>query len=322
MARSFTDWLQSQKQTKRFHPTWILLVVVATLIIAGIVWLPAFLVSKNEGHDSQVTQSGSKVPAGDPKNGAVTQANGEPKAPNSPDGTANAQHFTPPDPDSIPAGEFGDMVRLGRNIFNDTQTYAKAYVGNGLNCVNCHLDSGRKPDSAPLWASYGMFPAYRDKNKKVNTYEDRLMGCFRFSMNGKAPPAGSEELAALTSYSFWLAKGAPIGVELEGRGYRKPEEPAQSPDEMRGKTVFEANCVICHGANGEGTKVGGRYVFPPLWGKDSFNSGAGMTKIHNAAAFIHANMPLGQGNSLSPQEAWDVAKYMNSHERPPDPRKK
>lgn len=37
-------------------------------------------------------------------------------------------------------------------------------------------------------------------------------------------------------------------------------------------------------------------------------------------AFINANMPLGLGGSLSEQQAWDVAWFMNSHERPQDPR--
>jgi thiosulfate dehydrogenase len=45
-----------------------------------------------------------------------------------------------------------------------------------------------------------------------------------------------------------------------------------------------------------------------------------MHKIDTAAAFIRHNMPLGLPDSLSDQEAWDVAAYMNSHERPQDPR--
>jgi len=31
-------------------------------------------------------------------------------------------------------------------------------------------------------------------------------------------------------------------------------------------------------------------------------------------------MPLGKGNTLSDEEAWHVAAYVNSHERPQDPR--
>ena len=61
-------------------------------------------------------------------------------------------------------------------------------------------------------------------------------------------------------------------------------------------------------------------VFPALWGKDSYNWGAGMHRINTAAGFIQHNMPLGRGETLSDQEAWDVAAYINSHERPQDPR--
>jgi thiosulfate dehydrogenase len=66
--------------------------------------------------------------------------------------------------------------------------------------------------------------------------------------------------------------------------------------------------------------VGGEVVFPPLWGTRSYNWGAGMHSINKAAGFIKANMPLGQPNSLSDQQAWDVAAYINSFDRSQDPR--
>jgi len=330
MSNPFKTWIGSQKQAQGFHPSWIVLVVVITFGIGSLMWFTAKEsgqeIAKATGHPADSTPA--KQAPGQNLKPRANQAPGTPgarAAPASPavaDANVRQAAFTPPSPDAIPAGPFGDAVRLGRNIFNDTQTYARAYVGNGLNCVNCHLDEGRKANSAPLWAAYGMFPTYREKNHKVNTYEDRISGCFRFSMNGKAPPPGGKELVALASYSYWLAKGAPIGVELPGRGYPKLDDPLQEPDIQRGQALFEANCVICHGADGQGTQVKGRYVFPPLWGKNSFNGGAGMTKDHNAAAFIKANMPLGQGGLLKDQEAWDIAKFMNSHARPTDPRKK
>jgi len=39
-----------------------------------------------------------------------------------------------------------------------------------------------------------------------------------------------------------------------------------------------------------------------------------------AAGFIKRNMPYGRQNLLTDQEAWDVAYFINSHERPQDPR--
>ena len=229
--------------------------------------------------------------------------------------------FTPPPESEIPNDGFGEMVRLGKNIFVDTQTFAKQYTGNGLNCVNCHLDSGRKADSAPMWGAYVLYPAFRTKNEKVNTMQERIQGCFRFSQNGTVPPPDSKEVTALVSYFFWLAKGAPTGVELPGRGYPDVPKPKQEPDPARGAKVFADNCAYCHGANGQGQKAGARYAFPPLWGADSFNGGAGMSRVETAVGFIKANMPLGRGNTLSDQDAWDVSAFMNSHERPPDPRK-
>jgi len=68
------------------------------------------------------------------------------------------------------------------------------------------------------------------------------------------------------------------------------------------------------------TDLNGRTVFPPLWGPESYNWGAGMARVNPAAGFIKANMPFGQGNSLSDQQAWDVAAFIDSQERPKDPR--
>lgn len=230
--------------------------------------------------------------------------------------------FTPPLESEIPQNEYGETVLLGKNIFVNTRQYAQAYVGNGMNCANCHLDNGRKADSAPLWAAYVLYPAYRQKTGQVDTIQSRIQGCFLYSMNGKPPALDSKEMTALVTYHYWLAKGAPTGVKLPGQGYVKVAKPALTPDLARGSNLYENNCAICHGANGEGIKTNGEYAFPPLWGKDSFNWGAGMHRIDTAAGFIQANMPYGLGGTLSDQEAWDVALFMNSHERPQDPRVK
>jgi thiosulfate dehydrogenase len=228
--------------------------------------------------------------------------------------------FNPPGDDEIPKGDFGDMVRLGENIFRDTQGNAKQFVGNSLQCSNCHMDAGRLANAAPLWAAYVEFPAYRAKNGHVNTFQERLQDCFLYSMNGEAPAFDAKVLVALESYAYFLARGVPTGTELPGRGYPKLAKPAKL-DYGRGQQVYEEKCAVCHSADGQGQRAAdGSVVFPPLWGARSYNWGAGMSSITNAAGFAKANMPLSQGNTLTDEEAWDVAAYIDSQERPQDPR--
>ena len=229
--------------------------------------------------------------------------------------------FHPPSLASIPSGPFGRTVRQGLRIFEDPERYAAPYVGNRLRCSNCHLDAGRLAYSAPMWAAYVAYPAYRSKNQRVNTFAERLQGCFRFSMNGKAPPLGSPVLVALESYAYWMALGARLDPGIAGRGYPPLPKPPRPADYRRGRAVYEQRCAICHGPQGAGQRAAdGTAAFPPLWGPESFNWGAGMASLKSAAPFIHANMPLALGGSLSVQQAWDVALFVDSHERPQDPR--
>lgn len=236
-------------------------------------------------------------------------------------------YYLPPPDGSIPEGPYGDAVRRGRDIFMETSTRVSDHVGNTLACVNCHLDAGRREHSAPMWGAYGLYPAYRSKTQSISTLEDRIMGCFTYSMNaqaspsGKPPAAGSDVYRDLMTYFYWMSDGAPTGEKLPGAGFPKLEKPEQGYDLIRGENVFMQNCALCHGADGQGQRdPESGVVFPALWGAESYNWGAGMARIDTAAGFIKANMPLGKPFSLTDQEAWDVAAYLDSHERPKDPR--
>ncbi len=228
--------------------------------------------------------------------------------------------FVPPSEARIPDGPLGDVIRHGRDIFIDTPAQASAYVGNGLTCSNCHMDAGRLANASPLWGAYGMYPQYRKKTGQVNTFGERMQGCFLYSMNGKAPALDSAEMVALETYAWWMAKGVPVGVKLAGTGYPKLARPPLPASYARGEKLYEKDCALCHGGDGQGRQVAGRNVFPPLWGPQSFNWGAGMHQLDSAAGFIKANMPLSRGGMLSDQDAWDAAMFMNAHERPQDPR--
>lgn len=236
-------------------------------------------------------------------------------------------YYLPPSEDSIPDTPYGDAVRRGREIFMETSTRVSDHVGNTLACVNCHLDAGRREHSAPMWAAYVSYPAYRSKTKAISTLEDRIIGCFTYSMNaqaspaGEPPPPGSDVYRDLMTYFYWMSDGAPTGEKMQGGGFIKVPKTEEGYDVMRGQKVYAQNCALCHGADGQGQKdTDSGVVFPPLWGPNSYNWGAGMARIDTATGFIQANMPLGKPFSLTDQEAWDVAAFIDSQERPKDPR--
>ena len=234
--------------------------------------------------------------------------------------TATKSAFSPPRAADAPADAWGDSVRLGEKLMTDTATYAPQFVGNALVCSNCHLDAGRKAGAAPLWGAFVNFPAFRKKNGEINSFQKRAQDCFVYSLNGKPPPLGSRELLAIESYAAFLARGLPSGESPPGRGFPKLAAPAQPADDSRGAIVYAERCSTCHGAEGEGQMFDGKTIYPPLWGARSYNWGAGMATIDKAAAFIHANMPLGEERSLTVQQAWDVATYIDGKVRPQDPR--
>lgn len=235
--------------------------------------------------------------------------------------------FAPPPRGAYPEGPFGEAVRRGERIFTDTPSVMGEHMGNRLSCSNCHLDDGRRADSAPMWAAWTAYPAYRKKNDHVNSMEERLRGCFTYSLDaqhsdvGHAPEPGDARLTDLQAYMYWLSTGVPVGATMPGRGYPKLDPPDLPHDPQRGAVVYQQRCVVCHGADGQGVVAEGEVVFPPLWGAGSSNWGAGMHRVNTSAGFIYANMPLGQPGTLTLQEAWDVASYIGSRPRPEDPRR-
>ena len=119
-----------------------------------------------------------------------------------------------------------------------------------------------------MWAAYVSYPAYRSKNGHVNSFEERLQGCFLYSMNGRAPKLGDPVLVALESYAYFLAKGLPTGEKADGRGYPALSKPALPADYARGGQVYAEKCAACHGPQGLGQSSGGKVVFRPCGGRN------------------------------------------------------
>jgi thiosulfate dehydrogenase len=228
-----------------------------------------------------------------------------------------AAPFSVPAPQTMPDGPLGDAVKQGLSIMNATKAALPANVGNGLNCSSCHLNAGTVPNASPFVGLWGVYPAYETRSGTVETLADRINDCFRRSMNGKALDVDSMPMRAMLAYIAWLSTGVPTGTGVDGRGFRAMAAQTRAPDAGRGATLFEQKCAACHGQDGGGMRnAGGAYSMPPVWGPDSFNAGAGMTRVETAAAFIKAKMPLGRGGSLSDQDAWDIAALIAGAPRP------
>lgn len=240
--------------------------------------------------------------------------------------------WTMPDVDKLPDDAWGKAVRLGRDL--TVATYAhlgpevadanKRFAGNNLSCQSCHLDAGTKKFGLPFVGVFGDFPQYRSREGEVGTIEDRVNGCMTRSMNGKPLPVDSPEMKAFVAYIKFVSTGRPVGGKTEGRGSGAIPELTRAANVEHGQEVYAQACAACHQADGQGVRKGVAgdaqgYQFPPLWGPDSFNDGAGMNRLISAANFIHSNMPLGttyDAPVVSAEDAWDVAAFIQSQPRP------
>ncbi|MDB5359759.1 MAG: cystathionine gamma-synthase [Rhodospirillales bacterium] len=245
---------------------------------------------------------------------------------------ATATSWSVPDVDKLPGDAWGKLVRLGRDLTVATYAHigpevadpAKHYAGNNLSCQNCHLGAGAKQFGLPFVGVFADFPQYRGREGRVGSLEDRINGCMERSMNGRALPLDSTEMAAFVAYIKFLSTGIAIGAQTSGRGAGDIPRLTRAADPDHGKLVFGQTCASCHGQDGQGKRHGplgdaAGYEFPPVWGPDSFNDGAGMNRLISGANFVHSNMPNGtvwSAPALSAEDAWDVTAYLQGQPRP------
>lgn len=232
-----------------------------------------------------------------------------------------------PDETSISADALGEEIRYGKELITHTSVYlgpngkVKA-ISNGMNCQNCHLEAGTKPFGNNYSAVASTYPRFRARSGTEETIEKRVNDCLERSLNGKPLSEDSREMKAMVRYIKWLGAGVAKGEVPNGSGLVQLTYLNTPADPVKGKLVFEEKCVVCHGKNGEGVKDTVNttsWTYPPLWGKDSYNDGAGLFRLSRFAGYIKANMPLGadyNNPQLTDEEAWNIAAYVNSLPRP------
>lgn len=224
-------------------------------------------------------------------------------------------------------GKERELVIYGEELIANTSKYlgpkgSVAAVTNGMNCQNCHLNAGRKSWGNNYGAVAANYPKFRDRSGSIETVYKRVSDCMERSLNGKALDSNSREMQAMMAYIKWVGHAVEKDSIPKGSGIQPPVylERAASPE--KGSAIYSAKCQSCHGANGEGLLAadGKSYTYPPLWGSNSYNSGAGLFRLSRFAGYVRDNMPLNQAShnapALSDEDAWDVAAFVNSRSRP------
>ena len=219
-----------------------------------------------------------------------------------------------------------DLVQYGRELIAQTSEYlgpkgSVLQMSNGMNCQNCHLNAGTQPWGNNYFAVQSTYPKFRARSGTVENQIKRVNDCFQRSLNGKALDSTGREMRAILAYIKWLGNDVEKDKIPRGAGIFKLKGMKRACDPSKGLEVYVAKCQSCHQADGGGllAENGKSYTYPPLWGKNSYNHGAGLFRISNFAGYVKYNMPQGttyEKPVLTDEEAWDVAAYVNSMPRP------
>jgi thiosulfate dehydrogenase len=234
-----------------------------------------------------------------------------------------------------------EQIRWGFQIFTDTPRQAPQFVGGTVSCANCHLNAGQRERALPLVGVAGMFPEYNVRASRLISLGDRVVDCFMRSENAAGRAAGDEsslsdtlptptskEVLALSAYIAWLSKDHPVGQNPSWRGRNAIEQQALLPiaklDVKRGEAIFMEQCTSCHREDGQGKPIGGPVPHSekqagPLWGPNSWNDGAGASRVYTLAGIIRYTMPYLNPGSLSDEDAQHVAAFITSQPRPEYP---
>jgi len=183
------------------------------------------------------------------------------------------------------------------------------HSGNALRCVSCHLDNGTRPTAMSWLGTAARYPRYRARPGYEETLARRINECIARSLAGRMLPEDGQEMRDMLAYMETLrasARPAPVdSVKLIG-------------DVAHGEVGYAGQCARCHGANGAGLPA---LAAPAVWGVDSYAIGAGMARQYTLATFVRHNMPFDHADTLTAQEAADIAAFVLTQPRQDHPGK-
>lgn len=260
-----------------------------------------------------------------PKNQNIV-SNGLVNAPNDIEVKPVDEYWKAPDINAVKGTAEESQIVYGKDLIQNTAKYlgpkgSVAKISNGMNCQNCHLDAGTKTFGNNYGSVAATFPKFRARSGTEENIYKRVNDCFERSLNGMPLDTAGAEMQAIKAYMLFLGKDVPKGESAKGSGLKEILFLDRAADPENGKQVYLAKCAVCHGADGNGIKAanGIVYTYPPMWGKNSYNDGAGLYRLSNFAKYVKYNMPLGatyESPQLTDDEAWDLAAFVNSQPRP------
>jgi len=287
---------------------------IIALLIAGIIILPLIVLYKNDIH------------------AYLTKKNVESKNSNSTISVDNKQttpkeiFWMAPSIENITDERLKAEVTYGKELIMHTAKYlgpkgSVLKISNGMNCQNCHLDAGTKTFGNNYGSVASTYPKFRARSGTEENIYKRVNDCFERSLNGKALDTLSKEMQAIKAYISYIGSNVKKGEKAKGAGFKDLAFLNRAANPQNGKIIYIAKCQSCHQPNGEGTlnADGNEYTYPPLWGKNSYNDGAGLYRLSNFAKYVKNNMPLGathDNTHLTDDEAWDLAAFVNTQPRP------
>jgi len=283
------------------------LILIIVVLVIGIISIPIFIYYNNQ--PDKVSKNNSPSPS------STASTN-----------STEPLYWTAPDIESITDLKLKATVSYGKELIAHTSKYlgpngSVLKMSNGLNCQNCHLEAGTKVWGNNYGSVASLYPKFRARSGAIENIYKRVNDCFQRSLNGIALDTNGKEMQAIKAYITFIGSNVEKGKKAEGSGFKDLAFLDRAANPENGKTVYIAKCQSCHQDNGQGVFNSDKseYTYPALWGEHSFNDGAGLYRISNFAKYVKYNMPQGtnyQNPMLSDEEAWDVAAFVVSRNRP------
>jgi thiosulfate dehydrogenase len=216
----------------------------------------------------------------------------------------------------------------GNKKFPDGTPYSTTNVA----CSSCHFTGGHVPFGTPMYQSpdkYANLPYFRPLNYRRDL-EDSIIDCFRNCMNtARTPTKDDPVMRDMVAYIEWLADGV-TDPAMQGAGWPNlpgnalpvvdPNVANMTANPAAGRTLYQNRCASCHSKDGPGLgeyrRGENRPRTPALWGPNGYSRGAAFYNSQNLAGFVRKHMPFGKPDTLTAQQALDIAAYVNDQARP------